>query len=193
MDTRHPGFLLAASVVVISAISGCIIYLVFSRTPERQPLEHGPGWKAAAEAPQSRKSAVNLYFANEKAGWLSAENRVLDHPGTQSEFGGVIIDALIEGPRTRLGRTIPGSALRRAMYVTKEGIAYVDLSRETAEDHPGGVESELITIYSIVNSLVLNIPEIKAVKILIDGKESETLTGHVDLRFPFVADIMMIR
>jgi hypothetical protein len=61
------------------------------------------------------------------------------------------------------------------------------------ENHPGGIKLELITIYSIVNSLILNIPAIDAVKILIGGREALTLAGHVDLRFPFKANMLLIR
>ena len=50
-----------------------------------------------------------------------------------------------------------------------------------------------MTIYSLVNSIVLNLPEVNAVKILIDGQEELTLAGHIDLRDPFTANMLMIR
>jgi hypothetical protein len=67
------------------------------------------------------------------------------------------------------------------------------MSKEIKEKHPGGSRSELMTIYTIVNSLILNIPEIDAVKILIEGCESMTLAGHIDTRFPFKANMLLIR
>ena len=67
------------------------------------------------------------------------------------------------------------------------------MSDGVKEGHSGGVKSELFTIYSMVDSLVLNIPEIHAVKFLINGKESMTLNGHIDLRFPFKANMLLIR
>jgi hypothetical protein len=41
--------------------------------------------------------------------------------------------------------------------------------------------------------LALNIPEVEAVKILIEGREAKTLAGHVDIRFSFRPDILMIK
>jgi len=41
--------------------------------------------------------------------------------------------------------------------------------------------------------LILNIPEIDAVKILIDGRDAMTLAGHIDLRFPFKANMLLVR
>jgi len=42
----------------------------------------------------------------------------------------------------------------------------------------------LLTIYTIVNALTVNVPTIRAVQILIEGREVDTLAGHVDLRRP---------
>ena len=77
--------------------------------------------------------------------------------------------------------------------MTPDGTAYVDITAAVKDAHPGGIHSEQMTIFSIVNSLVLNVPEIDTVKILIDGREAMTLAGHVDLRHPFKANMLLIR
>ena len=38
--------------------------------------------------------------------------------------------------------------------------------------------------YAIVNAVTANLPAVQRVQILIDGKEVDTLAGHVDLRRP---------
>ncbi|MBW2566494.1 MAG: GerMN domain-containing protein [Deltaproteobacteria bacterium] len=53
--------------------------------------------------------------------------------------------------------------------------------------------SELFTIFSVVNTLALNIPEVDAVKILIEGREVKTLAGHMDIRSSFRPDLLMIK
>jgi hypothetical protein len=50
-----------------------------------------------------------------------------------------------------------------------------------------------MTVYSLVNSIVLNLETVEAVKILIDGQEETTLAGHIDLRNPFTANMLLIR
>ena len=55
------------------------------------------------------------------------------------------------------------------------------------------MQIELLTIYSIVNSLILNVPNIKAVKILINGNEAKTLAGHIDLQTAIKANMLLIR
>ena len=39
---------------------------------------------------------------------------------------------------------------------------------------------------TLVSALVTNLPAITGVQILVDGKEVDTLAGHVDLRQPLV-------
>ncbi|MCK4467217.1 MAG: GerMN domain-containing protein [Desulfobacterales bacterium] len=150
-------------------------------------------WAIPEKSYSSDQSVVHLYFADRENRFLIAEDRAVLHSDEPAELGRIIIKELIAGPREGLMQTIPAGTNLRAFYITQDGTAYVDLTREITEEHPGGVKSEILTIYSIVNTLILNIPEINAVKILIGGGESPTLTGHIDLRLPFKADMLLIR
>ncbi|MBW2239317.1 MAG: GerMN domain-containing protein [Deltaproteobacteria bacterium] len=139
------------------------------------------------------KSVVHLYFSDKKNSFLIAEAWNLGHSDNPAKFGKIIVEALANGPRTGLMRTLPEGTTLNAFYVTRDGTAYVDMSDKIRQAHPGGIKSELFIIYSIVNSLILNIPEIDAVKILIDGRDAMTLAGHIDLRFPFKANMLLVR
>ena len=88
---------------------------------------------------------------------------------------------------------IPAGTMLRAFYVTERGDAFVDLSAEVSSQHPGGSFTELLTVYAIVNAVTANLPTVQRVQILIDGKEAETLAGHVDLRRPLVRDVTLVR
>jgi hypothetical protein len=41
-----------------------------------------------------------------------------------------------------------------------------------------------MTVYTIVNAILTNLPNLQEVQILIGGQEADTLAGHVDLRRP---------
>jgi hypothetical protein len=60
-------------------------------------------------------------------------------------------------------------------------LAVVDLSAAVANGHRSGILVESLTVASIVQTVSANVPDIKRVKILIDGAERETLAGHADL------------
>ena len=142
---------------------------------------------------QTQTLAVYLYFAEEKGSFLLAEKRMLLQNEDPAEMGRAIIEDLIRGPQGKLVRTIPEGTTLNAIYVSHDGTAFVDFSDALRENHPGGSQTELLTVYSIVNSLALNIPQVTSVKILIEGRETMTIAGHIDSRFPFKANMILVR
>lgn len=189
MSKKH---LIVYAVLII--LAGGSLSLLFLNTFENSPPldQLDPKVRVPGTHPPG-KSLVHLYFADKDNSFLLAEERVLFRSADPAELGKTIIESLIRGPQEKLMRTIPAEAVLRALYVTQDGTAHVDFTEAVKEKHPGGSKSELMTIYSIVNSLILNISEINTVKILISGSESMTLAGHIDLRFPFKADMLLIR
>lgn len=139
------------------------------------------------------KAVVSLYFADADNAFLKSEQKKISRSSDPVKFGRAIIESLIKGSEGELGRTIPEETLLKTFNVAKDGSAYADFTSAIRDKHPGGSSSELLTVYSIVNSLVMNIPEIKRVKILIEGRESMTLAGHIDLRFPFTVNTAITR
>ena len=84
---------------------------------------------------------------------------------------------------------VPRGTALRAVFLTQSGEAYVDLSRDVIAAHPGGTLNELLTVYTIVNALTVNLPAVTSVQLLVDGKEVDTLSGHVDLRQPLTKNL----
>lgn len=178
----------------LSVITGSILCLVLLNLPAASSdIDAINPNDRFTESNRAGRLVSHLYFSDKRNTFLISEERSLLNPGNPAALGEAIVKALIEGPQTDLMRTIPTDTMLKALYVTQDKIAYVDMSDKIKNAHPGGVKSEYLTIYSIVNSLILNIPEINAVKILINGQEATTLAGHVDLRFPFKADMLLIR
>lgn len=142
------------------------------------------GTEAAGTAAAQPKIKATLYYVSEDG---------LSLPGVQREvpFGDPIVEQarriveaqLAEAPPPYASPIPPGTKLR-ALFVGDRGDAFVDLSREIRTAHTGGALDELFTTYAIVNALTVNLPAITRVQILVDGKEVDTLAGHVDLRRP---------
>jgi len=153
---------------------------------EKGPM---PGGTAAP----TKTSPIHLYFAGRNSKFLTAEQRVILHTDDPANLAHAIVNALIKGPQKSLVPTIPADTRLRALYIAPDGTCYVDLSQAVRTNHPGGSKSELLTIYSMVNSLVLNVPEIERVQILIDGYEVSTLAGHIDLQLPVKANMLLVR
>jgi hypothetical protein len=71
----------------------------------------------------------------------------------------------------------------RALFLA-DGRAYVDLGGPIASGQSGGSLNEALAVYAIVNAVTVNLPDIRAVQILVDGRQVDTLAGHLDLRYP---------
>ena len=104
----------------------------------------------------------------------------------------VILEAQLAEPPAPLLSPIPPGTQLLALYLTERGDAIVDLSEEVTLGHSGGSLEELFTVYAIVNALTTNLPVINAVQILINGREVDTLVGHVDLQSPLERNMQWV-
>ena len=181
---RALGVLLAGCAMVMAMPT----FTVSAAGPDRENEPLADGMSAPTQ-----KSPVHLYFASRNSYFLMAEQRVVIHPADPVGLADAIVKALIKGPEKSLLKTIPADTRLKALFITPDGTCYVDLSEAVSKNHPGGSKSELLTIYSMVNSLVLNVPQIERVQILIDGNQTTTLAGHIDLQAPVKADMLLIR
>ncbi len=134
-----------------------------------------------------------LYFASEDKACLGSEARRIEPAEPAHTYCRKIVEALIAGPSGALVQTVPEGTKLRALYITEDAVAYVDLSAAVSENHPGGIRTEMMTVYSIVNSLVLNVSAVDRVKLLVEGRQSDTLAGHIDIRFPLQAEMLLVR
>ncbi len=184
---RHTVSVLISTVVPVVICSVALLFVVSIAEAVSDDTDAG------VDSHTQPHTVAHLYFADTDQIYLKAESRRFTNPDDPTAFGRAIVQALIDGPRQGLLQTLPRKSTIRTFFVTRGRIAYVDLGKEIQENMPGGIQAELLAIYAIVNSLVLNVPEIERVKILIDGRENPTLDGHVDLRFPLKANMLLIR
>lgn len=180
------------TIVVICIVAGGILALGY-KALFSTAAKGGSESRSGGLLPNLAKGKDHLYFTSKDGQSLKAEERSLVRHNNAVEYARSIVDALIEGPRSDLLPTLPEETKVLSLYVTEDGVAFVDFDRIIREKHPGGSLSELFTVFSIVNSISLNVPEVEATKILIEGREVKTLAGHIDLRFPLKPDILMIK
>lgn len=203
MNTKNILFAAGVAVVLISlAVWGTMWIL-------RQPLPEGaadaeapvaPGLEdatasaaaAGAEAPDANRNPdleepiragriqVKLYVLASSGRELATETEeILDSPSLQQQAKEVVRLLL------RRSGTIPRGVSLRELFITSQGVAYLDLSQELVSNHPGGSSAEELTVFSLSQTLVANFPAVKTVKIIVEGREIQTLAGHLDLTIPY--------
>lgn len=104
-----------------------------------------------------------------------------------------ILEAQLAIPSNGEISVIPAGTQLRAFYVTDRGDAFVDLSGQVSKAHPGGSMTELLTVYAIVNAVTANLPAVERVQLLVDGREVDTIAGHVDVRRPLTRDARLVK
>ena len=131
-----------------------------------------------------KKREVLLYFSDREGEYLMGEKRQIIKKNQVKEEAKETISELIKGPKGKLIPTLPPRTKLLTLQITDVGVANVNFNSVLSRDHPGGSTAEMMTVYSIVNSLAINFPQIKRVQILIDGKPIESIAGHLSLKQP---------
>jgi spore germination protein GerM len=148
----------------------------------------------AAEDPAAveQKISVKLFFLAPDQPALLIEDREVAYSADLASQVRTVVEELVKGPQKGLVGTLPPETKVIDTFVTSAGIAYVDLSKEAAQKHPGGSKGELLSVYSIVNSLTSNFPAVKRVQIVVEDRQVPTLAGHVDLTRPLSSDLTFL-
>jgi len=164
---------------------------------------YGPATSEQAEAPaesttpapvETAHITATLFFGSADGQGLVPIRRDVPLAGNVVEQGRQILTAqLREAAPPPSVTVVPEGTTLRAFYVTDQGDAFIDLSPEVVSRHPGGSLNELLTVYALVNAVTANLPAARRVQILVDGKEVDTLAGHVDLRRPLTPDTSLVR
>ena len=144
---------------------------------------------SGAETKAQQKINIVLYFADRSGDSLMAEKREIALvPG----LARAAVQELINGPAGKgLSGTIPEGTKLLDVNI-ENGLCRVDFSRELREKHWGGSSGEILTVYSLVNTLT-QFATVDKVEILVEGKKIETLAGHMDLSAPVYRNSEIIR
>ncbi len=179
---RRPPPFAALAVLLAIAIAWVLLVVLPRWYGPRTPAAVAESVPAQAEA--ARKITATLFYISEDGLRLVSAKREVPYGASTGEQARRIMEEVLKPAPAPFASAVPDGTRLRAVFVTGRGEAYVDVSGEIAQKHTGGSLDELFTVYAVVNALTVNLPAITAVQVLVDGKEVDTLAGHVDLRRP---------
>lgn len=148
----------------------------------------------APEQPQPMATQeVNLYFSDDQAMYLVPEKRSLQSAGAdQKQLAAALVNELIAGPKqAKLHATMPQGSKLLSLEIAG-GLATVNLNQDFQSQHSGGSTGEIMTIYSLVNSLT-DLQGIQQVQLLVEGNKLETLKGHLEISQPLTRNPDIIK
>ena len=183
--TRHPRrgrTILAFAFVIAAAVFGALMLQKYElrRSPPQVP----------PQAQESGTVLVTLFFAAADSTELVREGREVD---ACEDTAGCIEEVIMElagGPLGDLAPTLPPATTVRGVQVTGDQ-AVIDLGREFVDGLPSGSAAEMLAVYSLVDTVVINFPQIRQVSFLVEGQPVQTLRGHLDLSRPLTADFTL--
>jgi|RhiMethySRZTD1v2_1073278.scaffolds.fasta_scaffold905550_2 spore germination protein GerM len=180
----------------IAAAAAALAWVLFVALPRRAARSNAPSAAAAptqAPAGSGRKIKARLFYVAQDGIHLTHVERDVPYGEGTLEQAREIVAAQMAPVSQPLLSAIPAGTTVRALFLSEAGDAYVDFSREIVSGHTGGTGDELLTIYTIVHALTENLPAVTGVQVLVDGKEVDTLAGHVDLRNPLGKNLALVQ
>lgn len=151
---------------------------------QAQPASSTGDLAAAQELiPNEDANDLRVYFGVRGLDVMNSELRRVRKRSMLIAQARQIIETILEGPvNGAMYQLVPkGTTLRGVFF--DAGTFIVDLSREFAELSNSGAGEQVLTVYSLVNSLTELDPRAR-VKFLINGSEPSGDEGHVDLSMP---------
>ena len=141
---------------------------------------------------KKEKQIAKIYFSDPQERFLMPEKRYVIKENDAAAQTKEIVKALIEGSKAGLVNTFPAGVVLIDVKVGDDGIAFVNFSKNLIKKYQGGSTAEMATIYSLTNSITQNIPSIKKVKILVEGKELSSIKGHISTQKAFSPDLELL-
>ena len=189
--TRRQFLALGAGVGLLGALAWLVMWGVEWLTAPPESAE--TVIESTAPPPGVPRITATLFYGSEDGLTLVPVRReVALAEGIVPQAREILAAQFQPAPAPYVSLIPPGTTLR-AFYATERGDAFVDLSTEAISAHAGGSATELLTVYAIVNAVTANLPAVQRVQILVEGREVDTLAGHVDLRRPLERDLSLVR
>lgn len=141
------------------------------------------GHPVRGEVEVTGKTEVSLFLPSSDVG-LKRKSILLDKMPSQIELAEFLIRTLEEEG------VIPQDTKILHFSVDREGIIYLDLSREAL--NIGDSLSEVQVVYSLVNTFLENFRNSKAVQILIEGEPVQTFSGIIYTYLPLTFNLDLV-
>lgn len=177
-----PRHLLIAMAVLLIAVLGLGVYAWHMRKIVTGAPVASTDTRPLAPPVAGPTERVTLYVAHDDDGSLRAESAQIPLPSGRQQRAEELLRALLSLYLDKSSPHVLGSGADvRSVFLIDPEVAVIDLNAAFADTHRSGVLVEELTVASLIRTVSANTPGILKVKILVDGKERDTLAGHADL------------
>jgi hypothetical protein len=177
-----PRHLIIGMSVLLIAVLGMSVYVLHMRRSAAAMPVAVTDTRPVAPPVAGPTEQVTLFVAHDEDGSLRAQGARIPLPSGRQQRAEELLRALLTIYLDKVSphALAPGADVR-SVFLIDPGIAVIDLNSAFAEGHRSGVLVEELTVASLIHTISANTPGVLRVKILVDGKERDTLAGHADL------------
>ncbi len=167
-----------------------VVVLLSVRHKRSAPPAPAPPDAAATAAPTPIPGKLVLFFPGDDTLLHREAREVPELPAAVLPRMRLVMEELLAGSREGFAPAFPWPGSVQAVFLDREGNAYVDLSTPPPGS-PNGSEIEMSIAYATANSVAANCPGVRRVQILFGGREVPTL-GHLDLSKPLAPNLEIV-
>lgn len=189
MSKKHVAIAAVVALVMIAGAVYTTFWLLEQPVPQTTTAEpSGTSERVSIQSTSATSESesvagiiqVRLYVLASSGQNLATDDQEIPLEASLQRQASQVVQLLI-----RRSASFPRDVELREVFITSQGVAYVDFSQELVQNHPGGSSAEELTVYSLSNTLIANFPAIKMVRILVEGREIPSIAGHLDLTLPY--------
>lgn len=135
-----------------------------------------------APIPDKTRHEMKLYFGNPESNGLQIEERVII--SSEQKAALIILEELIKGPRNKLLKSTLSPDTKILSVTTVDGICYVNLSKNFLAGISADSVNEVITIWSIVNSLT-ELDTVHGVQLFVEAQKIQSIEKYYSVKDTF--------
>jgi len=176
MKDRNGLLFAIVAVFILLLFGGGYVYLLKVRPPHmpRQVRSVKAENVQSAETVEETMT-IKLYFPARPG--LKMEQREIPRVFSQKKTLRAAMEEFIRGPRTAEENPVPRDTVLLGVFMGSDGVAYVNFSEDFRRNFHGDVLDEFLLLRAVYESVISNI-QVDDVKILVDGKETDSIGGH---------------
>ncbi len=179
-------------VLIVLVLSILLFLIIGNKNNSKKQIKK----KNIVPSDKSELVEYDFFYQSVNGDYLIPLKKKVEKFGDMKDQIKEVVIKLFEGANSKDNKYINlfSSKIRlNNIFIVNKEIAVVDINREIFTKLLGSSIDEILTIYSIVDTICFNFPYIKGVQIIVDGRQMETLAGHIDISRPLRMDARWIR
>lgn len=170
-------------VILLAALAGMGLYGLHLRRQAVELLKTNANTKPVAAPVSGPTEQVTVFIPDDDHGTLSQRTVVAALPSDPTLRAREVLHVLIsQWQESDSTHPIGNNADVNEVFLVDNGkTAVVNVNAAFADEHRSGIMVEELTMAALAHTLGANIGGIQQMKLIVDGRERETLAGHANL------------